>query len=98
VDESVDGTPRLRTWDYAVDAFRHIAKVRVASSNLVIRSKITAGERPFSKGLSSFSRPIALLTRSTTRVVLLGLLRENPVFDRHALPAVGWVTGGRRRC
>ena len=38
MDESVDGTPRQRTWDDAVDGFRHVAKVRVASSNLVIRS------------------------------------------------------------
>jgi hypothetical protein len=28
VDESMDGTPRQRTWDYSVDGFRHVAKVR----------------------------------------------------------------------
>src|SRR5258706_7614432 len=28
VDESVDGTPRQRTWDYPVDGFRHLAQVR----------------------------------------------------------------------
>ncbi len=30
-----------------LDGFRHIAKVRVASSNLVIRSREVPGERPF---------------------------------------------------
>ena len=51
VDESVDGTPRQRTWDYAVDGFRHVAKVRVASSNLVIRSQTKGLVRPHFDGV-----------------------------------------------
>jgi hypothetical protein len=56
VDESMDGTPRQRTWDYSVDGFRHVAKVRVASSNLVIRSQERPGQIPF---LGNLTRPFA---------------------------------------
>jgi hypothetical protein len=84
VDESVDGTPHLRTWDYAVDAFRHIAKVRVASSNLVIRSQERPGQIPFSEG----SLVVFEAHRSTNSLYYPG---------RFA-PSSSFAIGGRKHC
>ncbi len=50
-----DEKPRERTSRRSADRLHGLAKVRVASSNLVIRSKTTPGQRPFSGPLISFS-------------------------------------------
>ncbi len=48
------------------DGLGNLAKVRVASSNLVIRSNVIPGQRPFSGPLTSLSGGVGLLKRSTT--------------------------------
>ena len=42
-----DRNPDEWTSEMRADGFHGLAKVRVASSNLVIRSKVIPGERPF---------------------------------------------------
>jgi len=39
VDDFVDRRPRDRTQDFQLDVSWHLAKVRVAGSNLVVRSR-----------------------------------------------------------
>ena len=46
-----DRNPDEWTSEMRADGFHGLAKVRVASSNLVIRSKVIPGERPF-RGVS----------------------------------------------
>ena len=47
--------PGERTSQISRDRFHGLAKVRVASSNLVIRSNVVPGQRPFSGPLISLS-------------------------------------------